>query len=121
MLLWFWHNNRSAEEEEERHTRVDTGADEDCYGKAAGKGERGEGREGGRKVSAPDENQKSATHTGSRLTWLFAWHNAEGRMTSSMHQSQTLLFLMSYKSITTVGRRVGNSVVAGGRRGRQRY
>ena len=41
LLLWFWHNNRSAEEEE-RHTRVDTGADEDCYGKAAGKGERGE-------------------------------------------------------------------------------
>ena len=50
MLLWFWHNNRSAEEEEEeRHTRVDTGADEDCYGKAAGKGERGErGEEGER-------------------------------------------------------------------------
>ena len=66
MLLWFWHNNRSAEEE--RHTRVDTGADENCYGKAAGKGERERGERGGRKVSAPDENQKSATHTGSRLT-----------------------------------------------------
>ena len=48
MLLWFWHNNRSAEEEEERHTRVDTGADEDCYGKAAGKGEREGGEEGER-------------------------------------------------------------------------